>query len=162
MDDWLRKTRELQTEAYGTDPHSLTGREQASYITWNHTATVLELSEMLEETRWKPWATLNEGDPVIPDKAAYIKECVDALHFIANMLVAGQVTDEELWDSYRAKMEVNRERQRRAGGYQSRKGVDKCGVCGRSFDDVGQYYDKSGVATETCTKCGHAIYGEIN
>lgn len=149
MDDWLEKTRELQIGSYGTDPSKLDGDEQADYIRWNHTAAVVELSEMLEETRWKPWVARGPNDAVIPNKAAYIKEAVDAAHFIANMLVAGGVSTQEFWDAYRAKMEVNRQRQLREGGYQSRKGVDKCIACGRSFDDVGQGFDDPTI----CTMC---------
>lgn len=137
MHDWLDKTYQLQLEAYHTDLHALGDEELREYLRWNHTAAVLELSEMLEETRWKPWANFNEGDPVIPDKQAYIKEAVDVGHFLANMLVAGGVTDEEYWGAYREKMQVNRERQLRAGGYESRRGVDKCISCGRAFEDVG-------------------------
>jgi hypothetical protein len=59
-------------------------------------------------------------------------------------------------------MEVNRERQRRAGGYQSRKGVDKCESCNRSFDDVGQYVDKTSTPTGLCSPCGRAAYGSVN
>lgn len=138
MDDWLKETLNLQIEAYGEDPSALEGRELATFLAWNHTAAVIELSELLEETRWKPWAVLNDGDPVIPDKSAFIKEAVDVGHFIANMLVAGGVTDDEYWNAYRAKMQVNRERQLRKGGYASRTGVDKCVSCKRSFDDVGE------------------------
>lgn len=152
MDDWLSETRYLQTQAYGRDPYTLEGEAQRDYIRWNHTAAVVELSEMLEETRWKPWAVLAEGEPVIPDRKAYIKEAVDTLHFVANMLVAGQVTDEEFWEAYREKMEVNRQRQLRVGGYQSRRGVDKCELCGRSFDDVGESHE-----TGVCTKCSKVV-----
>lgn len=149
MDDWLEQTRKLQVEAYGKDPASLEGDELADYIRWNHTAAVVELSEMLEEVRWKPWSVRADDEPVIPNKQAYIKEAVDVGHFIANMLVAGGVSTDEYWEAYRAKMQVNRERQLRDGGYQSRKGVDKCANCGRSFDDVGQFSDTS----ELCSIC---------
>jgi hypothetical protein len=139
MDDWLEKTYTLQLEAYGNDLHALSKEELREYLRWNHTAAVVELSEMIEETRWKTWVEFDpETDDVIINKRSFIKEAVDAGHFIANMLVAGGVTDKEYWDAYLEKMETNRERQRRKNGYQSRRGVDKCTSCGRSFDDVGR------------------------
>lgn len=156
MDDWLKKTRELQIEAYGRDPQALDGDDLAEYITWNHSAAVVELSEMLEEVRWKPWSVRKPEDPVIPDKAAFIKEAVDVGHFIANMLVAGGVSDSEYWDAYLAKMQVNRERQLREGGYQSRRGVDKCVNCLRSFDDVGE----SKLIDQYCVKCETEAMGK--
>ncbi len=145
---WLEETHRLQLEAYGTDLHALEGQDLRDYLVWNHTAAVIELGECLEETKWKPWANWSPGDPVIPDKAAYLKEAVDALHFAANMLVAGRVTTEELNASYAAKMQVNRERQARTGGYASEKGVDKCPLCRRSFDDVGR-----AEGSLVCVKC---------
>lgn len=148
--EWLEETAKLQLEAYGNDLHALEGFDLRYYLTWNHSAAVAEMTEMLEETRWKPWDSTDlEKDPIVPDKRAFAKEAVDALHFIANMLVAGGVTGEELNELYKEKMAVNRERQLRKGGYQSKAGVDKCKICRRSFDDVG----KSEVIESTCLKC---------
>ena len=135
---WLEETKKLQLEAYGAEPHKLEGEALRYYLTWNHTAAVLELGEMIEETRWKPWSNWQSGDVVIPDKGPYIKEAVDALHFVANLLVAGRVTTEELNAGYRAKMQVNRDRQAKEGGYVSQKGVDKCPACARSYEDAGK------------------------
>lgn len=159
MKDWLEKTRELQIQAYGRDPATLEGEELRYYIIWNSLAAMKELSEATDEVRWKPWATLEPGEPIVTDKAAFIKEIVDINHFLGNLLVAAGCTDDEYDNAYEAKMEVNRERQRRAGGYQSRKGVDKCESCGRSFDDVGEYIDSSSRGTGLCTPCGTATYG---
>jgi hypothetical protein len=160
VDDWLKKTRELQIEAYGKDPAELEGADLQFFVIWNALAAVKELSEATDEVRWKPWATLVEGEPVI-DKGPFLKEIVDVNHFIANLLVAAGVTDDEYDSAYLEKMETNRERQRRAGGYQSRKGVDKCLTCARSFDDVGRYTDISGAETGFCMKCGQATLGEM-
>lgn len=147
---WLEETRKLQLEAYGNDLYALEGFDLRYYLTWNFSAAVAELTEMLEETRWKPWDNTDlERDPIIPDQGAYVKECVDALHFVANMLVAGQVDVAQLNESYLAKMQVNRERQLRKGGYDSKIGVDKCERCRRSFDDVG----KSEALEGACLKC---------
>ena len=138
FNSWLEKTRVLQLEAYGNDLDAIEGQELRTYLTWNHSAAVIEMGELLEEVRWKPWANWEEGDPVVPNHGAFVSEAVDVLHFVANMLCAAGVTDEELDTAYQKKMAVNRERQARSGGYQSIKGIDKCERCGRSFDDVGR------------------------
>lgn len=136
MDAWLEKTRELQILSYGQDPAALTGKELQFYVIWNSLAAVKEISEATDETRWKPWAVLADGEEII-DKDAFLKEIVDVQHFLGNLLVAAGVSDAEYDAAYEAKMEVNRRRMAQKGGYQSRKGVDKCEKCGRSFDDVG-------------------------
>jgi hypothetical protein len=144
VDDWLSTTRKIQTEIYGRDPASLEGLELQQFLHWNHSAAVVELSEAIEETRWKPWAILEKDEPVIPNKAIFASECVDALMFIANMLVAAGVSDEEFQVIYRAKWEKNISRQQQAGGYISKKGIDKCTSCGRALDDVGESVDAPG------------------
>lgn len=160
MDDWLRTTRRIQTDTYGRDPADLKGPDLAEFVRWNLLASHCELTEALEETRWKPWA--NADGEVIPDPGAFLTELIDAQMFIANCLVAAGITDEDYAVAYRAKWAKNVARQEREGGYVSRKGVDKCSVCSRSFDDVGQYVDQSGMDTEICVKCGQTMYGTMN
>lgn len=152
---WLAETKKLQEESFGFDFDALADskRDHADYIRTNAIAAVAEIVEALEETRWKPWAK-NGVLAVVPDKRAFAKEMVDCLHFISNALVSAGVTDEEFNELYLEKMQVNRERQARAGGYQSVTGVDKCPVCRRSFDDVGQ-----APGTEICVKC-HELTAE--
>lgn len=122
---WLASTRELQERTYGFS-FPLEGEDLANYLTWNHTAAVLELGEAMQEVQWKPWAT--PRGPINRD--AFIKELVDALHFIGNALVAVDCTDEELETAYQAKQDVNRRRQ--ATGYDGR---NKCPRCRRAYDD---------------------------
>jgi len=149
MENWLSTTRKIQTDTYGRDPSTLQGPEQAEFVRWNVLAAVAELIEALEETRWKPWAKTDEGEDVIPDSQAMASELVDVSMFVANLLVTAGVSDADYERIYHAKWAKNIERQERAGGYQSRRGVDKCTVCARSFDDVGRYED-----TAFCSKCG--------
>jgi hypothetical protein len=159
MDDWLSTTRKIQTNTYGRDPSELEGPELAEFIRWNILAAVAELMEALEETRWKPWATLEEGEDVVPDATAFTSELVDANMFIANALVAARVADEEYQRVYHGKWAKNIARQEREGGYQSRHGVDKCPRCGRAFDDVGR-----GIAQvdgeDICNKCVDGVLGD--
>jgi hypothetical protein len=105
-----------------TDPDEL-----ADYVTENHSAAVVELSEFMQEVGWKPWATPRGW----VNRDAAIGELVDVAHFLANLLCALDVSDVEWQARYRAKQEVNRRRQR--DGYSGRA---KCEVCGRAFDDV--------------------------
>jgi hypothetical protein len=146
MKDWLSETTRIQREVYDVDMGNLPPKDHADYIRYNMLAAQAELIEALEESRWKPWASTDEE--TVPDRTAFIRELVDASMFIANMAASVGCTDEEWEEIYRAKWEVNIERQRRKGGYVSRKGVDKCVLCGRSFDDVG----RAGGST-FCTKC---------
>lgn len=152
MDDWLKRTREIQTSTYGRDPQELVGEEQAEFIRWNILAAVAELVEALEETRWKPWA--NKSDVIIENPEAFASEMVDVQMFIANCLVTAGITDEQHARIYRSKWQKNIERQERDGGYESRRGVDKCVLCGRSFDDVGQGFDSDSLCTICETRSG--------
>lgn len=154
MKDWLGKTRRIQIEEYDNKLGDLSPEEHRAYVWTNVLSAHAELTEALEETNWKPWANLT--DNVVPDRTAFIRELVDATMFIANLAASVECTDTE-WDAiYKAKWKVNIERQRREGGYVSRRGIDKCTLCARSFDDVGQAGESS-----FCVKCvGTAVTGE--
>jgi hypothetical protein len=159
MQDWLSTTRDIQTTVYGRDPATLTGPDHAEFIRWNILAAVAELMEALEETRWKTWAVLADGEAVVPDAEALASELVDAQMFIANVLVSAGVVDADYERVYRAKWDKNIERQQREEGYQSRAGVDKCPRCRRSFDDVG----RGGAPVDgqdLCAKCVDGVLAD--
>lgn len=149
---WIQETRLLQIEAYGADysVYATQGDEKkvqtlVDYITWNTKAATHELVELDGEISWKPW----QSDGPYVHRKEVIKETVDALHFMANILAAVECTDQELTETYRAKMQVNRERQLQAGGYRpSDEGV-KCPSCRRSFDDV----PRSAILPTVCEFC---------
>jgi hypothetical protein len=127
---WLESTRRLQREAYGKDfslPHD--PDVFADAILENHSALVVELGEFMNEVGWKPWATPRGW----VNRDAAVGELVDVAHFLANLLVRLDVTDDEWEERYRAKQAVNRARQ--ANGYDAREG--KCPRCRRSYDDPG-------------------------
>ena len=125
--EWLKRTRELQIAAYGTDPASLSSESLADYVIWNHTALIDELSEFLGEVQWKPWAK-PRGDA---NRDAAIGELIDVAHFLGNLAVAMGCTDEEWERRYKAKMELNAARQR--DGYDN---SNKCLKCKRALDDT--------------------------
>lgn len=125
---WLASTRDLQEEAFGiTFPRVPDPNELADAIVMNHSALVVELGEFMNEVGWKDWATPRGWI----NRDAAVGELVDVAHFLANILVRLNVTDDEWEQRYRAKQDVNRRRQR--AGYDAREG--KCPRCRRSYDD---------------------------
>jgi dUTPase len=122
---WLRQTHRLQTASFGYD-FPMVGEELATYFTWNIAAIVAELGELMIECRgWKPWITPeNRG---VHDREAMIKETVDILHFVGNILVGIGCTDNELNRAYAAKQALNAKRQ--VDGYTGEKDAD-----GRQLD----------------------------
>lgn len=125
---WLDSTYALQRDVYGHElPLTPDTHELADYVQMNALAAVDEIMEMLGEVGWKPWATPRGWIR----REHFMKEGVDALHFIANMLCAAGVTDDELREAYRAKQGVNSRRQEL--GYDGVSG--KCPGCRRSYDD---------------------------
>lgn len=125
---WLASTKELQEKSFGFELPIPEGSELVDYVIWNHSALVSEASELLDEFRWKPWA---KGRGTVNRELA-LKEAVDVGHFLANILAAIGVTDEEWEAAYQAKQQVNRDRMT-SGVYD---GVStKCPGCKRAYDD---------------------------
>lgn len=116
---WLKSTLELQTKTYGYDFDRLSENEakQADYIFWNVFAAQQELAESAVEFSWKPWA---KDDPFV-NSERIIEEMVDVCHFVANILVALGVTDEEWALRYQQKQAKNRNRVA-SGNYSAKKG----------------------------------------
>jgi hypothetical protein len=125
---WLDSTYALQREAFGVElPMTPDTIRLADYVVMNHSALTAEAGELLAEFGWKSWAEPRGW----VNRENALKEAVDVAHFLANILCAIGVTDEEWITAYQAKQEVNRRRQR--DGYD---GVsDKCPECKRSYDD---------------------------
>lgn len=119
----------LQRESFGIDPMALEGEELTRFIRWNVLALEDELHEALAETHWKPWAT-GEG---FLDRDAFVKELIDAQHFLNNLYLAAGVSSNEVVERYLAKAKVNADRQE--AGYSSTSG--KCEHCGRATDEPG-------------------------
>jgi dimeric dUTPase (all-alpha-NTP-PPase superfamily) len=110
FEEWLASTRLLQIQSFGSDPSILCNNDFAEYIRWNVLAAQVELAEFIQETEWKPWKDGN-GRPGVEGRERAVEELVDVMHFVANLLVALNVTGPELADVYRGKQQVNRERQ---------------------------------------------------
>ena len=127
FDSLLQAQRELQQESFDTDPIELCGQARAEYIRWNVLALEDELHEALQELRWKPWTTPEDQGRWV-HRDAYVKELVDALHFLLNLFLVADVQSREVVDRYFAKREVNAQRQR--DGYAGAKDSD-----GRATDE---------------------------
>ena len=125
---WLKSTVNLQLYGF-EEPLPKTGSDLADYITVNATALTAELGEALKEVGWKPWSQPRGW----LNRSAFLGECVDMGHFLANMLAAAGISDDEWEAAYQRKQQVNLERQAR--GYDTRK--EKCPACGRAYDDNG-------------------------
>jgi dimeric dUTPase (all-alpha-NTP-PPase superfamily) len=109
---------------------------------WNMLAVDDELAEMRQAISWKPW----QHDAPYADREEIIKEAVDVLHFVANIIVAAGGTDEMLDKFYLEKMERNKQRQ--LDGYKVKDIGVKCTLCQRAIDDVGR-----GATPDMCAKC---------
>lgn len=143
---WLSKTSQLQSEVFGVDYEVMHSDEHADlqslieYIRWNMLAIDDEMSEVRKAISWKPW----QHDDPYADRHEVLKECVDVLHFVANILCAVGATDEELDKEYLSKMQINAERQRK--GYKVLAEGMKCTLCARALDD----YDVSACIESDC------------
>ena len=146
FEGWLRKTRDLQKDVYfinydemdGNRPNNI--RRLVEYMRWNMLAIDDELAEMRQAISWKPW----QHDEPYADRKEILKECVDVLHFVANILCAAGATDAELDAEYLAKMQVNANRQK--AGYKVLDEGVKCTACFRALDD----YDVSSCKESQC------------
>lgn len=104
---WLASTVRLQREAYGFDASRLSIAQRAQSIRENVLPLIVEAVELLDNVSWKYWA---HDDPFV-DRDEVLKEAVDIGHFQANILIAAGITEEEYWEAYRAKQELNLRRQ---------------------------------------------------
>jgi len=130
---WLESTRELQSKFFDVDyeEFAVDGDALADYLHVQTTAAHCEITEFLDEIDWKPWMHTPRG---VHDRTAAIGELVDLGHFLANMLCALDVTDEEWEALYTAKQRRNRAR-RESGAY-TKEGY-KCPGCSRELDRPG-------------------------
>lgn len=152
FDQWITSTGDLQIVAYGQHPHDWIGddgrmtEEGMDFVirkgAW---AAVVELVELTNEAAWKPWASTRHAR-----RAAIIKEAVDVLHFVGNLLCMVDCTGEELTAEYRSKQLKNLQRQ--IDGYDGTS--DKCPHCARVLDDSGRV-TIDGV--DHCGGCGGRI-----
>jgi len=103
----LKEQAELQ-ELMGHNFEDMDGRDVARYIREQALAIIKEVTEALDETPWKPWATYPIDAEINED--AYVGELADVLIFFLNLMLAGDVSERRLLDAVRAKIAKNRDR----------------------------------------------------
>lgn len=130
--DWLEETRKLQEEFYNHVFPMDNLEERAEFFREQAAAVLFEIGEMSNEISWKSWASEH-----FLNRKAYIGEAVDALHFLANLLLVADCTREELNEAYLEKMERNRQRMM-SGTYTGR---DKCPGCKRDWGDIKAHHE---------------------
>lgn len=131
---WLASTRELQETAFGVDfSKRQEGAELADNLVHQGFALIVELAEAFGEVQWKDWAK----DRGQHNRDAAVGELVDVAHFLANLLVHFDVTDEEWEKLYQEKQARNRARQQAAGGYDNVRSKCHNPACRRELDKPG-------------------------
>lgn len=113
---WLRSTRTFQRDAFKTDVSSLKGPRRADYLQYNITAAFVELGELAQEIGWKPWDTARGW----VNRRRVISEATDVLMFLGNILVACDVSDNEIATELLRKRREVYDRQR-TGTYTSKE-----------------------------------------
>lgn len=102
MAGWLARTRELQRDYFGGDPALLAGEAWIGFVRNMTLGLIVEATEALNEVRgWKWW----RGQPEY-DRAKFIEELVDVVHFVGALAVAAGCTDAEWAEAYAAKTAV--------------------------------------------------------
>lgn len=128
LDLMLHMQRMMQIESFKKDPYAITSSGDMSYIRDMSLALIAEIFEMLNEAPWKPWTT--NAAPI--NKDLFMKEMVDVWCFFMNLMLAVDMTPEELYELYTKKIKVNAQRQ--LDGYD---GIStKCPNCRRALEDL--------------------------
>ena len=72
----------------------------------NMLALIVELSEAIQETKWKPWK--KQG---VTDYEKLKEELIDAMHFMLNLCLFAKMDAQEIFDRYMMKNNENFKRQ---------------------------------------------------
>jgi hypothetical protein len=106
--NWLSRAKAVQAEVYGQDASAMGDHDWAAYQVTNLHAAHVELGEVAQEFSLKSWRGIRR--PTQPERERALVEIVDALCHISNVLVAIDVTDEELNEAYDRKVSFTRRR----------------------------------------------------
>jgi hypothetical protein len=129
----LERQDGIQAVRMGKFIREMPDAELPQYIRDMVLALQAESIEVLDECHWKPWATRKDPDePTIPSRERYIGEMADVFIFFMNLMLAGNVTMNELANAVDAKQDKNLKRW--SEGYDGKSG--KCPGCGRAYDDT--------------------------
>jgi dimeric dUTPase (all-alpha-NTP-PPase superfamily) len=81
-------------------------KDRGSNLSLTILALIVELSEVLQQTNWKPWKRAGAIN-----RAAILEEMADAFHFFVQTCIMLDVSPSDLHDSYFGKARVNEQRQ---------------------------------------------------
>ena len=150
LERMLATQRDLQKRVMRYPLDTLTTEQRVAYVKDMVLALSNELqAEVLGEVSWKPWTT----GPAYVNASAYKGELVDCWHFFMNLMLAVDMTADELYEGYLAKRSRNEQRQRE--GYDGVSG--KCPGCRRSYDDGGLCRPSSVSTGGAPAWCGEAV-----
>ena len=130
----LQRQREIQRIYLdGMTPGDLPQPRKMAFLMETGAALMCEVTEALNETGWKPWATSNHIN-----SPAYREELADIFIFFMNMMLLDGLTMTELAQLVDAKQTKNVKRQ--TEGYTGVK--EKCPKCKSALDGagIGCYY----------------------
>lgn len=126
----LNIQRQIQSRHMGGDPAELPHEVKRRFIRDMTLATVVELAEALDETRWKPWAKFDPTQPVV-NREKFRGELADVFIFLMNLMLVGDITVSEFMQAVDAKQNINIKRQ--LEGYDGNS--TKCPACKKAYDD---------------------------
>jgi hypothetical protein len=114
---WLPALEQDSTDIYGLTPREMSTDELRRHLTKMGLALMVECGELIEETQWKDWKKPDSKFPVRNSRQTIAREAVDVLHFLAHILNACGVTEDDLNWEMMDKRSVNQERQQRGYSY---------------------------------------------
>lgn len=126
LDDVFGRQADFQRHINAHPEDIVEPQELIDYIIYMKTALEHELSEMLQEIGWKPWATSRHINV-----EGVKSELVDTFQFFMNLCFSVGLSATELIDRHQNKLKINY--QRADAGYDGKS--TKCGWCGRALDD---------------------------
>lgn len=125
----LARQRGIQVQVVGQDPAEMPADQRIDYIRTMILAAVVEMTEALDETRWKPWAKPDPTKPPV-NREKFRGELADVFLFLMNLMLAGDITAAEFMKAVDEKQTINI--QRHKNGYD---GNNKCPRCKAAYDD---------------------------
>lgn len=130
----LERQRQIQRIYLdGKTPQELEGQRKMAFLMETSAALMCEVTEAMQETGWKPWASSNHIN-----SDAYREELADVFIFLMNLMLCDDMPMMELARLVNEKQSKNVKRQ--VEGYTGTK--EKCPRCKAALDGagIGCYY----------------------
>ena len=140
INKWLDRQKALQ-EAFGFPTVASSNKDKAGLLHMYTVGAIKEISEMMDEFSWKPWA---KGSFV--NSELVLSEVVDTFFFLLNIVNTIGATEE---DMELAMMRKLRKNQIRASSEYDNDYM-KCIKCNRALDD---FYEPEEVLSQCIVVC---------